>query len=89
MRFLFLCLLVGCTQNTIARSFGGNLVVNVPCDEKVYDVTWKEESFWYASRPMLPEETPVVSHFREKSGFGVIQGEVTLVESFCRNSVNQ
>lgn len=83
MMAVLLCTFTGCTENEMAKNFGGSLKVDVPCGEKVYDVTWKDGNFWYASRPMLPGETAQTSHFREKSSWGSLEGEVVLVESLC------
>lgn len=79
---LALFMTIGCTQNDRAKNWGGQMKVELPCGERLYDVTWKGDSFWYATRPLLKDETPRTYIFREDSSFGVLQGKVKIVE--CR-----
>lgn len=75
--------MVSCTDNQRAKVFGGTMTVNVPCDLQVFDVTWKEENLWYATQPATQSWTPLTKRFTEYSSYGVMQGEVVLVESRC------
>ena len=72
---------LGCTANSRAKSFGGAQTINVPAGQKIIDVTWKEDSIWYATRPMREDEKPETVTFTQKSSFGVFEGSVTFVES--------
>jgi len=80
---LFGSLLTGCTANDRAKHFGGSMEIEVPCDQSVFDVTWKEGSLWYATTPTSPGWVPETKTFHEVSQLGVVQGAVTLKESFC------
>ena len=75
--------LLACTENQRSKSFGGSMTVKVPCDQVVFDVTWKEENLWYATQPAGQGWRPENKHFTEYSSFGMIEGEVVLVESRC------
>lgn len=75
--------LLACTENQRSKTFGGNMEVRIPCDQVVFDVTWKEDNLWYAIQPAAPGWTPATKVFRESSSFGLIQGEVTMIESRC------
>lgn len=72
-----------CTENQRAKTFGGEMTIQVPCDNVVFDVTWKGEDLWYATQPPRPDWRPERKTFIEASSFGVIEGKVTLVESRC------
>lgn len=37
--------LTACTDNARSKAFGGTMEIRVPCDQVVFDVTWKEASF--------------------------------------------
>lgn len=76
-------LLVGCTENVRTRFYGGYSVVELPCDQKFVNVTWKDTSMWYAYRPMQANEEPVKVTSRERSAFGVIEGHIVFIESRC------
>jgi len=75
--------LLACTDNQRTKVFGGTMTVQVPCDQVVFDVTWKGESFWYATQPAGVGWHPEKKRFVEHSSFGVVEGEVVLVESRC------
>lgn len=77
----FVLCFAGCTANERARSFGGSETINVPVDQKVIDVTWKQDAIWYATRPMRADEKPETVTFHQKSAYGVFEGSVTFVES--------
>lgn len=50
LHLILLLILTGCTDNTRARSFGGNTTIELPAGEKLFDVTWKEANLWYCTR---------------------------------------
>ena len=80
---LILMALLACTDNQRSKAFGGTMEIRVPCDQSVFDVTWKGEDFWYATQPAGPGWNPSTKTFREYSSYGVIEGTVNLVESRC------
>jgi hypothetical protein len=79
---LTIIMLLAC-DNQLARSFGGTMDIQIPCDRQVFDVTWKGDSVWYATQPAPEGWSPGVKHFREYSTLGLIEGEVNLHESRC------
>lgn len=72
-----------CTENERAKNFGGNLIVNLECNQKLFDITWKDDDFWYATRLMHEDEGPEIYTFTEDSSYGIWKGKVSLVESRC------
>ena len=79
---LFITLLA-CTDNQRTKVFGGDMTIPVPCDQVVFDVTWKGEDLWYATQPAGQGWRPEKKVFTEYSSYGLVQGRVTLVESRC------
>lgn len=89
--FVTLSFLIGpsifmsCTDNQRARSFGGTETINLPKGEKLVNATWKGEKgaadLWYLTEPMDSTYIPKTKHFREQSGYGIMQGTVIFVES--------
>lgn len=67
-------LLQSCTDNQMARSYGGTEEVKLKPHEVVLNVTWKGEDMWVCTRDTLTNTT----YFREKSSWGVLQGTVIL-----------
>jgi hypothetical protein len=68
------------TENSRAKRFGGTMNVELPQGQKLFDVTWKENSIWYATRPMRSGETAEVYSFQEDSALGIIEGKVIFTE---------
>lgn len=79
---LSLFIVAGCTENSRAKAWGGSMTERLPCGQKLFDVTWKESSLWYATRVMRSDESPETYTFVEESGFGLVEGKVTFIE--CR-----
>ncbi len=75
--------LLACTDNQRTKAFGGTMTVQIPCDQQVFDVTWKGEDLWYATQPAPSGWKPSQKRFTEYSSYGMIQGEVVLTESRC------
>lgn len=78
---LVVLLLSGCTGNQWAKTYGGTETITVPKGQKVFDVTWKGEDIWYATRPFREGEVPETSTFRAKTNFGILEGSVIFEES--------
>ena len=70
-----------CTENSRAKTFGGSMTINLEPNEKLVNVTWKDSDMWLLTRPMLTGEQPQVYKFKEKSTFGIMSGEITIVET--------
>lgn len=76
-------LLPGC--NSLTKQGFGAMSIDLPCNQRLLNVTWKGEAadLWIHTRPMQPDEQPIVHTFRAKTAFGVFEGEVTLKEKRC------
>lgn len=72
-----LCL-TGC-QST-ARNFGGDITLELDPGLKLEEITWKEDSLWYLTRPMREDEFTETHVFNQSSEFGVFEGSVTVIE---------
>jgi hypothetical protein len=71
----------GCTDNQMARTYGGKETISLPAGQKLVMATWKEAELWYVTEPMPEGYVPTTKTFREKSQYGVMEGEVIFVES--------
>jgi hypothetical protein len=84
-KFLFLglglILMASCTENQLAKGWGGTTTVELPAGEKLIEATWKDEQLWYLTRSMREDESPETFKFQEKSSYGVIEGTVIFKES--------
>ena len=71
-------ILSGC--NPVTRKMGGDMTVHLKPGEKLVNVTWKEASLWFLTRPMKASDSVETYKFKEDSTWGVLEGTVTIVE---------
>lgn len=69
----------GC--QSMARNFGGDINLKLEPNRKLENITWKEDSLWYLTRPMKEDEEATTYTFEQSSEFGVFEGTVTVIES--------
>ncbi len=87
MRKIYCCILVcllifvlaGCGQMA-AKSIGGDITMDLEPGEKLEEITWKDDSLWYLTRPMREDEVPETHVFQQSSQFGIFEGSVTVIE---------
>lgn len=65
-------LITSCTENQRARNWGGTENVTLKPNEVLLNATWKETNLWILTR----DTTTGITHFREKSEHGLIEGEI-------------
>ena len=70
--------LSGCQFAT--KHLGGSMTVNLEPNVKLVNVTWKEDSLWFLTKPMTEDDIAETYYFEEDSEFGVFEGTVTIVE---------
>lgn len=76
---MLVAILSGC--NSMARSYGGTTNIDLPKGQKLVNVTWKEDSIWYLTKPMTTTDTVETYLFHEDSNYGIMEGTVILKES--------
>lgn len=64
-----------------AKSFGGSITLRLDPGLKLEEITWKDDSLWYLTRPMREDEVPETHTFQQSSEWGVFEGTVTVIES--------
>jgi len=73
-------LLVSCTEQQQAKSFGGKASMTLPTGQKVVCATWKNSDLWVLTRPMREGEKAETLTLRESSSWGLLQGTVMITE---------
>lgn len=74
-------MVLGCTENSRAKNFGGTSKIALPLGQKLINATWKDAQLWYLTRQMRSDEKPEMYTFQEKSNFGMMEGTVIFTES--------
>ena len=72
--------LFSCTENSMVKNFGGKGTMELNPNEKLVNVTWKEEQLWILTRPMTEKDSAITYTFKEKSSFGMVEGSYTIIE---------
>ena len=76
---LILCLgAIGC--QSITKDYGGSTTIELEPNQKLEEITWKDDSLWYLTRPMIKEDVAETHTFQQSSNFGVFEGIVTIIE---------
>lgn len=71
-------MLTGCHE--AAKNLGGNITLELDPGRKLEEITWKDSSLWYLTRPMRDIEQAETHIFQCNSEFGVFEGSVTVIE---------
>ncbi len=79
-----LCLLImgsmtGCQWAT--KNYGGSTTIYLEANQKLEEITWKDNALWYLTRPMTEDDVAETHTFQEQSNMGVFEGTVTIIES--------
>ena len=73
-------LLLSCTENQRAKSFGGKATIKLTKGQKLVEATWKGEDLWYLTRERRVNEPIETYIFQENSSFGLLEGKVIFKE---------
>lgn len=72
--------LCGCTEQRMTREFGGSMELELPANQKLEEITWKDDTLWCLMRPMRDDEEAETHVFQASSSWGVFEGTVTVIE---------
>ena len=78
---LAIAALSSCTDNERVKNFGGTATFEVPYNQKLVNVTWKENELWVLTKQRTyADSTYNTYNFSEKSSWGVMEGTYTIIE---------
>lgn len=66
---LSLCSCMSSCQGA-ARDLGGEITIELPPNQKLEVITWKENSLWYLTRPMREDEEAETHIYQQSSEWG-------------------
>lgn len=72
--------LCGCTEQYMTKEFGGSMKLELPANQKLEEITWKDDNLWYLTRPMREDEEAEIHTFQASTSWGVFEGTVTVIE---------
>lgn len=68
------------SEQGTARYYGGETTIDLEPNQKLVEITWKNSSLWYLTRPMRDDEEAEIYTFQEKDSLGIAEGTVTVKE---------
>ena len=71
--------MTSCTANERAKHYGGSQTINLSEGERLVNVTWKGDNMWILTKSD-PSSKPQTYSFKEKSSYGILQGEIEFIE---------
>ena len=77
--------LLSCTDNTMARSYGGTETIELAPNEKLINVTWKQTDLWYLVEDVNTGEMS----FKEKSAMGIMEGCIKFKQNCIQIAPNK
>lgn len=66
---------------TATKNWGGDMTINLGPNQKLEEITWKDDSLWYLTRPMTEDDIAETHTFQQQTDFGVFEGTVTIIET--------
>ena len=73
-------MLTGCTEQEMAKNYGGTMTITLEAGQKLEEITWKDDHLWYLTRPMKEGEVAEIHTFQEDSSYGIFEGIVIIEE---------
>ena len=72
--------LTGCSKQSRVKDFGGDMDIYLEPNQKLEEITWKEDNLWYLTKPMTEEDVAEIHSFTESSSYGLFEGTVIIHE---------
>jgi hypothetical protein len=74
-------ILFSCTENEMARNYGGTQTINLSPNKELINITFKgEQDLWILTRNRRPGESIDTFYFHEKSNYGLMEGTIIINE---------
>ena len=80
---LFLALilmLTGCSQQSIARNWGGTYKIDLQAGQELEVVTWKDDDLWILTKDRPADEPAETHRYFADSAYGFFEGEIIIYE---------
>lgn len=69
-----------CSPQAMTRSWGGTMDITLEPNEKLIEVTWKDNSLWFLTKKMTDNDIAESYAFYEKDTIGMLEGCVNIDE---------
>lgn len=70
-----------CTSDqSVTKNFGGSMDIELEPNQKLVEVTWKDDSLWLLTKDMQEQDIAENYRFQEKDVTGILEGTVFIKE---------
>ena len=70
-----------CSEQSITKNFGGTMDLELNPNDKLLEVTWKDDSLWILTKEMTDNDVAEDYKFYESSSLGIFEGCVNIKET--------
>lgn len=67
-------ILASCTENRMARNYGGTSSFTLEPNEKFINITWKGDDLWI----IVQDTVSGIYYAKEKSSYGLMEGKIII-----------
>lgn len=67
-------------REELFSAFNGSMELNLPANQKLEGITWKDDTLCYLMRPMREDEEAETHVFQALSSWGISIGAVKIIE---------
>lgn len=78
--FLVIMIAPSCSEQGKTRGYGGTMDLELEPNDKLMEITWKDDSLWILTKAMTEDDVAENYKFYEKSSLGVVEGCVNIKE---------
>lgn len=70
-----------CSNQGMTKNWGGEMDMYLDPNRKLVEVTWKDDSIWYLTKPMTDDDIAEEYEFAESSVMGLLEGTLHVHET--------
>lgn len=82
----WLLFVLACEETELAKSYSGTLIIDLPCEQKLFDMDWNNDAVWYATKKFNAFDVPETYTYVARAEFEMLNATVMFKESFCKRS---
>ena len=75
-----LCAFILFTKQSRVKNFGGEMTYDLDVNQKLIEVTWKDNDLWILTKDMSNNDVAESCTFKESSSTGVFEGTIYINE---------
>ena len=75
-----LCAFILFTKQSRVKNFGGEMTYDLDVNQKLIEVTWKDNDLWILTKDMSNNDVAESYTFKESSSTGVFEGTIYINE---------